>query len=789
MLKNYIKIAWRNLSKHKLFSFINIVGLGIAIPFVLLALIQLQSSYEFDNFHQDTDRLVRVITDDISKEGIVTSCASSPYALSDKLKSELSGVENATKVVRDFGWVLSNRLKTQNVNTIYTEPQFFDMFNFPLEQGAYPSEPNTLVLSNEMADRFFGDANPVGKSLEHQDLGSFRITGVLKEYKTKTQFKSDVMVSMSTFDKFKAEQSEEEKWSVLDSHTFLKTVEGTDLKKLNIGLEQIANQASKSFLLKVDKQIELFAQPFDSISPARTILENNPYVEDFRDILFNFSIPLMILLLAAFNYVNLTLARSLSRSKEVGVRKVMGAVRSQLIGQFLSEAVIISFFSLLIGLFLLWVAKNNLHVGWITWEVDHPWAIILSFAMFTLFLGLLAGISPAAILSRFQPAKVLKGELSPASFGKIGFRRVLMVIQFTVTLGFVFVIGHLINQFEYMATENENFNRKGIYNLSLKEGTNDFFHSEILSMNEVQRLGYVSQVFGNMPARVGLGREPDAEKKQSFYYAADAAFIDNMELNFLAGENLPSSQRDSSGGFVVINEKAVDALLLGSPEEAIGQQVYLETDQPLIISGVIKNFCHFNYQYQILPVVFQYNPQAFRVAAIRTNEMVDQANFEDKLDAVWNKEYPYDEAHGSWLADDLYERYYPVEDMKIMGITSVIIFVIALMGMLGMLIYTTEKRVKEIGIRKVMGAEIRQIIVMFAWSFLKLLLVASAIAVPFGVFFGLFMNVQLFKFNGGLNYGYMTFILLTVLLIAGGAVGFFSYKSATVNPVKSLRNE
>lgn len=789
MLKNYIKIAWRSLSKHKLFSFINIVGLGIAIPFVLLALIQLQSSFEFDNFHQDTDRLVRVITDDISGDGVVTSYASSSYALSSKLKNELSAVENGTKVVRDFGWVLSNRLKTQNVNTIYTEPAFFQIFNFPLEHGVYPTEPNTLVLSKEMAARFFGDTNPVGKSLEHQDLGSFRITGVLKEYKAKTQFKSDVMVSMSTFDNLITDQPEEEKWSNLNAHTYLKIAKNTDLNKLNSSLEQIAAQVSGSFLEKSGKRIELYAQPFEDISPARTILENNPYVEDFRDIMFNFSIPLMILLLAAFNYVNLTLARSLSRSKEVGVRKVMGALRSQLIWQFLSEAVIISFFSLLIGLFLLWIAKNNLHVGWITWEVDHPWAIILSFAIFTLFLGLLAGITPASILSRFQPVKVLKGELSPASFGKIGFRKVLMVIQFTVTLGFVFVIGHLFNQFEYMATENENFNRRGIYNLSLKEGVNPFVQSEISALNEVQQIGYASQVFGIMPAKTGIGLEENDEKRQSFYYAADAAYIENMELEFLAGMNLPFSQSDSSGSFVILNVKALEVLGLGTPEEAVGQQVFLESGAPLTVSGVIRNFCHFNYQYYILPVVFQYNPQAFRIASIRTNEMTDKSGFEDKLAAIWNEEYPYDEAHGSWLAEDLYERYYPAEDMKVMGVTSLIIFVIALMGMLGMLIYTTEKRVKEIGIRKVMGAEINQIVRMFAWSFLKLLLIASAIAVPFGVAFGLFMNVQLFKYHNGLNYGNMLIILLVVVLIAGGAVGFFSYRSATVNPVKSLRNE
>jgi putative ABC transport system permease protein len=610
---------------------------------------------------------------------------------------------------------------------------------------------------------------------------------VLKKHKPRTQFKADGMVSLSTCQV--GDKSEADKWSELQSHTFLKFVPGYDIGNVNAALEKLSEKVSKSFLANSDHRLNFIAQEFNDISPSVTRLEFNPYVEDLSDIYFNFSIPLLILLLASFNYVNLTLARSLSRSKEVGVRKAMGALRSQLLGQFLSEAVIISFLSLSLGLFLLWVAKNNLHTTWINWEVDNIEAIIISFVIFTLLLGLLAGLMPAIILSGFEPAKVLKGNISPASFGKVSFRKALIAIQFTVTLGFIFMMGHMYNQFDYMATENDNFNRIGIYNLSLQGEKDAALTQNISNLKEVKKVGHVSQLFGNMPATIRIAPMPNEERISSFYYAADKEFIENMQLKFVADENMPASESDSSNIFVVLNEKAVEKLHLGSAKDAIGKQVFLGSEKPLTIVGVIQNFCHFNYQHEIQPVVMQYNPQGFQIAAIQTEEHTNPSLFESEIMQIWNKEYPYQEAEGSWLSTDLYERYYPAEDMKIFGITGVIIFVIALMGLLGMLIYSSEKRVKEIGIRKVMGAEISQIIKMMAWSFIKLLLIATVIAVPFGIFSGMFINLQLFKCNNGVNYGLMALFTFVVLAIAGAAVGLFSFRAAVVNPVESLKSK
>jgi putative ABC transport system permease protein len=786
MIRNYIKIAYRNLLKYRLFSFINIVGLAIAIPFALLALLQLQGSFEFDNFHKDSDRIFRIITDQSTDEGAKKSYASSPYLLADKLKKDYPSIENATKVLRVFGWELNNRLKSDDVNALFVEPSFFEMFNFPLAAGSLPVEPNTLVISHESAIWYFGDSNPIGKVLNHATHGTFKITGVLKKYKPKTQFKADVMLSMASYLKIHPIETDEKSWAGNTAHTFVKLQPKVEADNFQKSLLSLATETNK--ILAKEKVSDNFRlQKFADISPAIEELEFDPYVEDKQDIMFNFSIPLLILLLAGFNYTNLTLARSLSRSREVGVRKVMGALRVQLVLQFLCEAVIISFAALALGMFFLWIIKNNVHVAWLTWEVDNPYTLVGLFTVFALFLGILAGILPAWILSGFQPVKVLKGSLSPASFGKIGFRKSLIVIQFVVTIAFIFQIGHLISQFNYMATEEDNYSRKDLFNLPLLETKNQALHSEISQWKDVEKVGYTSQIFGNQPSQIAIKANVKSENQAAFYYAADAAYIDNMKLKFVAGQNLPTTAADSAAAFVLVNQEAVRRLRLGSPAEAIGKQLFLG-NKAVQIQGVLENFCHFNYQFAIQPLVFQYNPASFHIMALKTQASIDRPAFESQIKAAWKKQFPYQEAYGNWLDTELYNRYYPAEDMKIMGLASLVIFVIAIMGLIGILTYTTEKRLKEIGIRKVMGAGIPQIVKTVSWGFIKLLLIATAIALPIGLASGYFFT-HLFVFNDGVNFGYMFGFVIVIVGIALATVTLFSYKAALMNPVKSLKTE
>ncbi|MBK6976090.1 MAG: ABC transporter permease [Cytophagaceae bacterium] len=788
MFRNYIKIAFRNLWKNKLFSVINILGLGLAIPFALMSIMHLQGAFEFDNFHPDSDRIFRIITDEKSTEDGLNHFASSPYLLSETIKNNYSGIENSTKVVREYGWELNNRLKNLNVNTIYVEPSFFQIFGFKIDNGAVPVEPNSLILSHETAQRFYGDANPIGQVLTHPTYGVFKITGVLKAFKKGTQFRSDVMVSMATYEKFHDFLLKPSSWATLETFTFVKIAQKAQVHTLELALKNISKQSN--LLIASSKKSNSFrAQSLSDISPNTEDLRNNPYVEDLQDIYFNFSIPLMILLLAGFNYTNLTLARSLSRSREVGVRKVIGALRSQLVLQFIAEAIIVALFSLFLGVLILQFLKTYIPVPWVTWEVENQTLIWIGFILFALFVGVLAGSLPAWILSGFQPVKVLKGTLSPVSFGKVGFRKVLIVIQFVASLGFIFMIGHLYNQFEYMATENDNFNRKGIFNLSLADKNYSILANDISKNKNVEKIGFVSVPFGGITSEFAIKTKSDEENKSTFYYAADAGFIENMKLKFIAGNNLPVSQSDSAGNFVLINEQAVRRLQLGSPQEAIGKIVYLNNSKnELQVAGVVRDFCHFNYQFKKEPVVFQYNPAQFSVINIKTRQQTPQDAFLNEMKIIWKRHYPFQELGYSWFEKDLYDRYYPSEDMKMMGMATLVIIVIAVMGLLGMVTYSTEKRIKEIGIRKVMGASVMNIVKTLSWGFVKLLVLAGLIALPIGIIENWFL-ASVFTYYAGLNLGLMGVFFISILTVALFTVGYYSIRAALMNPVRSLKTE
>ena len=786
MLKNYFIVAWRNLRKNKLFSFINIVGLSLAIPFSLMALIQVQNAYELDNFHKDRDRIYRMITIEKPSNGNITKLASTPFLLADKLQ-DYPFVEKVTKIVRNNSWELTNRLKTLDVNTIYVEPSFFEMFNFPLEKGSLPIAPNELIITKEKAESFFGGVDPIGKTLSHATYGGFKITGVLKPFKRGTQFRSDVMISMASYINSHKEVAELKGWADYGTHTFVKVKENVQISSLTAALNDISKK-SNAEIVDAKKTHDFKAQAFKDISPAFDKLQYNPYVESISDFYFNFFFAIAIILLAGFNYTNLTLARSLNRAKEVGIRKVTGALRSQLVWQFVIEAVVIALFALCLGTVFMKIIRNTLNISWLSWEVDNNYILWAIYFVFAIFSGVVAGIFPAWILSGFQPVKVLKGIAGPASFGKLNLRKTLVVIQLVVSMCYIFFMGHLYNQFKYMATENENYNRKNIYNITLVEGNERLLINEILKNKNVERVGLTSMPFGSNPAEYAIKANKNDENSLSYYFATDNNFVDNMQLKIVAGSNLPVSNSDSAGNFILVNEKAVKNLRLGTAQEAIGKILILNNAEEVRISGVIKDFCYDSYEFEVQPVIMQYNPAQFHVLSVKTRDVVSENAFKTDMEDIWKKLYPHEAMVASWYDKDIYNRYFPIDDMKFMYLLAIIIFAITLMGLFGMVTYSTEKRIKEIGIRKVVGASVSQIVNLISWSYIKLLIIAGAIALPLSYISGK-MFESLFKYHDKLDISLMIFFLVIIFMITIATICVQVVRSASVNPVKSLRTE
>nr|WP_293833551.1 ABC transporter permease [uncultured Arsenicibacter sp.] len=786
MLYNYVKIAWRNLLKYKLFSFINIIGLGLAIPSALMALIQIVNYYEYDNFHRDSGRIVRVITDEKTKDGGLTNWASSPVRLADYIRENLTGVGKATTLIREQGWTLSSSIKTKDIKVIYCDKSFFEIFNFPLAKGSYALEPNTIVLSDETAQWYFNDINPIGQLLDHPTYGSFKVVGVLKPFnQQKTQFRTDVFVPIANYPALKQSSAD---WSLLNAHTFLKIPEGMAVAKADEQLAVISARINTLTASSAGNKLLFKAQPLAAVSPAKGILKNDPYVQDIRSIYINFGFQLIILLLASLNYINLTLARSMNRSREVGVRKVAGATRMQLVFQFLTESVLVSYIALGIGLLLLWVIKRYIHVSWLTWDIDHTGYLILLFVLFNLLTGVIAGASPSLILSSFQPVKVLKGAVLPVGLGKIGFRKSLIVFQFTVALAYLFFIGHAYHQLSYMANDNENYRRENILTISLHTDQYKPFEKDINSLKDVQHTGYTSRTFGNKPAQTSVKNSNSETGNKAWYYAADNHFISTMGLTFVAGNNLTASHAEKASPLILVNQKAVEKLGLGTAPEAIGKMIVVNDTLTATIIGVVADFCHYDYEREPEPVVFQYNPSLFNVMCLKTNPVSDRKILEAQIKEIWGKYNPHQDINMSWFDTDMYERYYPYDFMQFLGMQSMVIFVIAMLGLTGILTYSLEKRRKEISIRKSIGATTADIIKLMSADFIKLLAAATLIATPIGVATGLYMNSYM-TFNDGLSYSSMGVLLLLVLSFASGVVGYFSWAAAQANPAKILKTE
>lgn len=784
MIKNHFKIAWRNLWKHKLFSFINIFGLGLAIPFALLSLMQVQSAYENDNFHPYPNRTYRIITDVTDNAGNKIKYAFSPRPVAEHLEQHFPTVEKTTFVVRDFNWELSNRIKALNVNSIYVEPSFFNMFGFYFSKGSKPVEPNSMALSEEKAMVFFGTTDVVGKILTHPDYGDFTITGVIKPYKKNTHFRSDVMVSMATYKKF----SKDSVPASLSGFTYVLLKPNAAKKDLDVALTAVAAKMNKFVTAaSAREQLSFRKQLVTSIAPDFEDLRGNSYVESILDLSVNFGFALGLLLLAGFNYVNLTLARSLSRAKEVGVRKVAGALRYQLVGQFIWEAVLVALLSLAVGYIVLKLLEQFSYVNWFTWEVDNKLVIWMAFIVFSIIIGVIAGIVPARILSRFQPAKVLKGTIAPASFGKMGLRNSLVVIQFVATSCFIFAMATLYSQFTYMATDNENFNRENIYNVSVN-GNYRLLQQDLAANRNVERIGLVSAPFGGIAAQAAIRKNKQEEYEEVSYYAADADFISNMKLQLIAGNNLTISTSDSVSSTVVVNEQLLTTLGLGTAKEAIGKTFLLNDNREVMIQGVLQNFCYYIYQFAAKPLVLQYDPVQFHVLSIKTKDKVDDALFKSEIAAVCKRYNAYEQPAVSNYQKDLYDRYFPGKDMKFMGVFCLVVLIIALMGLLGIVTYHTEKRIKEIGVRKVMGASVTDIVKVLSKSFIKLIIIAASIALPVGYAI-CYVFISLFAYNKGVDMLLLCILFCSIFFVALVTIAYKAIYAAIANPVISLRTE
>jgi putative ABC transport system permease protein len=783
--------------RNKTFSFINIFGLGLSMAVCLLVIIHIKDQLSYDKFHPQPNRTYRIITNITSKEGNAHTFASTPLPLADKLTADFNLVDSYTRIY-PYNANATNGVKELRMSQAFADSNFFNIFGYTLQAGnpaTALTAPNSIVLSKEVAEKFFGNSNAMGQILSFTELGDFRVTGVMNTPAGKSHVEQDAFLSMSSMpllEKTGKLPANLQQWNNFTStYTYLLLKPQVKEKQLTQAVQTISNDLMKQSKLEGKENFAFAVQPLNKIILSEEMNATLGNTGSRGKVIAEVVIAFIILLSACFNYTNLSVARSLKRGKEVGIRKVSGAVRGQVFTQFIIESLLTSGLALLLAYVILRFIASQPFSQEITGGIDLSLDVSTStwFILFSLFAGLLAGVLPAWALSSFKPVEVLKNLATVKLFLGNNFRKTLIVGQFTLSLVAIIFTLTFFRQFDYMANADPGFKRDHIITIPLAANSQPVFKHELEQLNGVSQVAAISTIPGkDATGNTSVRPQPGATPIGMDYYYADAAIFKTLNLTLLAGSAFPQ-QADSvhTETHVVLNELALQRLHINSPQEAIGKAIWIDDSLQVQIAGVMKNVSHRGMALPFMPLVIRNKPTAFHYLVVNTANGLP-FGFLKTVESTWKKQYPNQPFEGKWMNEDWMSRNRATGTVGILGFLTFITITIASLGLLGMVIYSTETRRKEIGIRKVMGASIAIIMTLLSRSFLKLLLIAGAIALPIGYLLGFFfLNIFANRISIGIDILFISFGCM--LLIALMTIITQIYRVAAANPVNSLRSE
>jgi putative ABC transport system permease protein len=803
MLRNIILTSLRNFLRNKSFSIINLIGLSVSMSLGLLIIMIIQDQLSFDNFHKDSGRIYRINTQLSHPDWGTIDFASAPLPLGEVLKNGYSLAENTVRINSELYGDVNYKNITVPVRGLFVDPSFLEVFNFPLEQGSPANAlqgPNSLILTQQSAEKVFGTTDPIGQTLTIGKLGNFTVTGVLKELPGKTHFDFEVLCSteaLQSLEKSKVMSSTVDNWSTYyNNYVYVKLKKGYELaevekalseinKKYCVGLQSDGKQISYSF----------YTQPLDKITPGPELSGQMGRGLPAFFLIFLSVLGVVVLLMSIFNFTNLTIAKSLSRVREIGVRKVVGANRYQVFFQFIGEAVVFSMGALVFSYILLQFLKDaflqlSLREDFLI-SLNENISLYVAFAFFAVIVGILAGVLPATYLSAFKPSKVLKDVQNLKVYSRLTFRKMLMVVQFTLTVIFVIVVSVVYQQIDYMVSSDYGIQQKNNLNLNLKGIPFEKIANEIRNIPGVNRVGGVSHKLGTFAdGSDDYKRSKDDKTMVIRHFMVDNHYIDNLSLTFLAGHNFREEEQTGREREVILNETAITQLGFEQPVEALGETIYAGDTLLLRIIGVVKDFHFRPMNNKIGPMALRYNTNAINYLSAHI-ESSQKESIIQSMQTIWKK---FDSVHPMEYAmmedeiDDAYRQSGMNDVLVILGYITFLIISLSCLGMLGMAMYAAQVRVKEVGIRKVMGASVMDVVLLLSKSFMALIGIAILIGVPVSYFAGQ-------AFLEGFAYRIQitpVMLILAILLIAGlGLVIVWSQtiKVATSNPTKWLRSE
>jgi len=799
MIKNYLLTASRNILRHKGFSFINILGLALSMSICMLIIVVIIDQFKYDNFISKRDRIYRIESVNNNKKSSIniTKYASTTYPLYDELVNKYAVVEDAVVLNNNF-----NRDGVYNENKFpirgfYASESFFNLFDFKLSTNSYSNplkEPFSIILTEETAKKYFVDEDPLGKFLQIDTLGNFKVTGIIPKTKYKSQFQFQCLVSASTMpvlESSKKIHSVTDNWERYSySYIYILVDKAANLENITSSLNKISFEKYKDL---EETDVSFYLKPFNEIVPGDFIANEIGVFLPKIFIIFLAGLSLVIIISAAFNYTSLSMARALLRAKEVGVRKTLGANRRQIIFQFLSEAFLVALIALIFAVIILQLILPGFSgmkmMAMLEIRPEQDIIVYIIFFIFALITGFLSGILPSVYISSFNPIKVLKGATNVKLLSKITLRKILLATQFTFSMIFIISIIAIYSQMNYMINAKMGFDRDIVYNIWLQD--NDFeivkdYYSQFPEIDEISGASHVPGIgnFRNAFVRV----ERDDEKMEVDYFAVDQNYIEVMGLELIKGSNFPEKANTENESFIIIDQRMLKRFNLGTPTEAIGKSLIMDDSTLVEVRGIIRNY---HYAALFLPqksLMLRYKPDEFRLAAMR---MRAGSNIEiiKKFESGWYDIDQYNKYNGDFLDLQIKDYYSYFEDvLYTIGFASFLAIVIACLGLLGMATYSTQTRIKEIGIRKVFGAEPKTIIYLISKTYIKLFIVAAIIAGPLAYMINN-MWIQYIADHSPFGIGVVFLGLFLVIGFGMITIATQTLKAANTNPAESLRYE
>ena len=802
MIKNYLKTALRSLLKNKGFTIINILGLALGLAICLLIVFYVVDELGYDRFNVKANRIYRVNAD-IKFGGNTSSYAVTQPPLAAALKSNFPEVEESVRLIQATNIQFKKgEENVPEIKSVYADNSIFNVFTLPMLNGDAQTalkNPNSIVISERAAQKYFGRTDVVGKYLTLvSEKANYKITGVIKNMPEQSHFNFDYFLSRNTRD-----MQADTNWNSFAFNTYIVLKEGADQKilenKLNsliqqhFGVQNYAKFKQGGNYIKLDliplKDIHLRSNRQYELGSNNSIT----YVYIFS------AIALFVLLIACINFMNLSTARSANRAREVGVRKVLGSSRSSLIAQFISESLIVTLCATVIAVLTAWALLplfNQMSGKELSISVQTLGWLIPSLLIIVVVVGVLAGFYPAFYLSGFQPIHVLKGKLS-VGFKGSNFRNFLVVLQFSISI--FLVIGTLViyNQLNFIQHKDLGFDRNQVLvvkNVQVLENAQTF-KQEIKQMPGVESAslsGFLPT--GSLRAPNSVFKDKAATAKNALFteiWPVDEDYLSTMGMSLSKGRYF-SSQLKSDSSNVIINETA--ARMLGYYNDPLNKKIYSPEDQDgktvvkeYNVIGVLKDFNFKSLRDNITPVVMKLSSDNGALS-VRINSK-SLKPFVSRIENVWNKLSPNQHFEYSFMDQD-FDAAYSFEQRtgKIFLSFTVLALIIACLGLFGLAAYAAEQRNREIGIRKILGADVTALVALLSKDFIRLVIISILIAAPLA-WWAMHQWLQGFAYHQNIQWWVIVSAALGSILIAFVTISFQSVKAALANPVESLRSE